>query len=138
VKPKGTLSIRSEDFSVELKGDVDFVTRGWDSLREDLVDRSRANPIATGSESATGAKLPGGAGGWVWIAVLHDLYKTMYVQQRSVLQRSALSKCIDVSRVARLYVQRKDRSMVEEIFPFGRTAWSELTESGQSNIGGQD
>ena len=127
--------MRSEGFSVDISGDLDFVERSWESLRGEMIERARAS--AASARSGAAGAMPAGQG-YLWIAVLHDLYKTVYVQRRAVMERSALARCVDLNRVARVYVHRQERSHLEELFPFGRTVWSELTESGQTTIGGND
>lgn len=159
MKPKGTLRVRGEDFEVEVSGDIQFVGRAWDAVKAEVVDAVRlaqtpydpemddTNPTAVPAEFVQNPFPGEGPGavpqqirpvpGYVWIVVRHELYQKVHVQQRAAIARSGLGNFIDAQRLYRVYVARSDRAAMQALFPFGDTAWSELTPHGKSQLGGQ-
>ena len=149
--------MKGQDFEVQVTGTGAFVERAWDAVKAEIVDAVRAartppdvenddtSPQATPADfvaqSFPGAS-PGAipqqirpVPGYVWIVVLHELYQKVHVQQRAALARSGLGKFVDTSRLYRVYVARSDRAALQTLFPFGDTAWSELTAHGKTQLG---
>ncbi len=128
--------MKGEGFCVELSGDAEFVGAAWDALKPVVVARAHVEEqrrVATKDALGEGSRR-----GYVWVFVLHELYRKVHVQERPVLARSALARYVDVGRLARVYLSRSDSEVVSELFSFGRTAWSELTSSGQRQLGGDE
>lgn len=158
VEPKGTLHVRGENFEVQVAGTGAFVERAWDAIKTEIVDAVRAaqtpadvenddtSPQATPADFVSQPFPGAGPGaipqqirpvpGYVWIVVRHELYQKVHVQQRAALSRSPLGKLVDATRLYRVYVARSDRAAMQALFPFGDTAWSELTPHGKTQLGG--
>jgi hypothetical protein len=136
MKAEGTLRVNGEGFCVELSGDAEFVGAAWEALKPVVIARAHAGEksrVATLDAVGDGSQR-----GYVWVLVLHELYRKVHVQERPVLARSALARHVDVGRLSRVYLSRSDSEVVGELFSFGRTAWSELTSSGQRQLGGDE
>ncbi len=150
--------MRGEDFEVQVTGTAAFVEAAWTAVRGQIVDavRTAQRPVDLDNDDTSpqaapdGFKGPAFAGespgaipqrirpvpGYVWIVVRHELYQKVHVQQRAAIGRSGLGKFVDASRLYRVYVSRSDRAAMQALFPFGDTAWSELTPHGKSQLGG--
>jgi hypothetical protein len=150
--------VQGDDFDLKVTGDGAFVERAWESLRAQVVEtvRRAQRPFDVDNDDTSPTMVPDGfegpafAGqspgaipqrirpvpGYVWIVVRHELYQKVHVQQRAAIGRSGLGKFVDASRLYRVYVARSDRAAMQALFPFGDTAWSELTPHGKDQLGG--
>ena len=155
------LRISSEAFSLELEGDPNFILETYDNVREDVLRRlikllQEAPATIPRPQSAPTEHLDlpvadpphdphessriraANAKNYVWVYVTHEIYNKVYVVDLPNFMTSPFSRFLDGQRLRKMYINREHRDLLGPLLETGKTLWSELTEKGREQLGGNE
>ncbi len=138
---KGSLRLRGANFSLDLKGDQDFIRKAYESLREDIAQQIRSPGDGPGNtlripalSAGAEPELPDNSQEFVWVRRCTDLYSKVSVSQRAAIAESPLGKTIHSWRLHGIFLESEESTFLEHLVPPGKTLWSEFTSSARDRF----
>ena len=140
--PKAKLKIKTDDFTLDLEGDSEFILSAYISVRDEIVRRlnHKIKPPAPKKPDKFDGKFSGRSPyenpqeDYLWVYSCHDIYNKVYVINRANLESSYLSRLIDIKRVKKIFIERDQSELLSSVLSEGKTLWSELTPVGREKL----